>query len=648
MIKDVRVGPNLRLKGITENHRGFPADGNIKCFGADTETVKGIPYTYQVSHNGETIIERITPKNIFPKLISWVNARALKGGVNVVFFHKLNFDLRSVFHKNLKDIYDQYNDIRFERDSYVVKMLYGKVNNAVIWEDLGGYLCPKCGEIDKDDVLQLADKKVCGLVVHGKNKPNVRRNLGKKVLFLDSAAFCPPGSKSLAAALKIYGVNEAKMKAPGGIGEKKIWTPYFKKYALNDAIAEEALGNAILNLHKEYEVTTCVSLPQLASRILRHHFFREGETLVFPPEPCRVASELSYHAGKNGFYVGRGIYDNVYEYDINSAFPKAMRELPQMVKGEYLYTREYYPGQLGIYRIRGTAKNARIPAIFEHDFKPIRRGEFRDLWVTGYEIETLLGNPDYEFKIVDGWLWEPDPSYTHSPLASFVDHFWKLKNEAPKGPKRDTYKNILNSLYGKFAACVEKRTFVDTAFGKVSIIDPGDPRRHFVAGALYHPFIASQITGYVRRDIFNLEKAGNAMHTATDSIKSTVKLPTSNDLGGVKLEVFGRCYLFRTKLYLHFAKTNEHCGHDLEKGWIRQRGTDKQGKIFEDGQHLCKWGLHGYKGDVFKLYAVRHSLMREGHLDYSYKHMVNLREGIKRGEVVSTMVDRHERLQLTK
>ncbi len=134
--------------------------------------------------------------------------------------------------------------------------------------------------------------------------------------------------------------------------------------------------------------------------------------------------------------------------------------------------------------------------------------------------------------------------------------------------------------------------------------------------------------------------------------------------------MFGRCYLFRNKLYLHFAKDTSLCGHNLEKGWLYVNASEanllrevgpspktgfsydaaqdkKMGKLFDwDGQHLCKYGLHGFKGSVFLLYRRSADLLREGHFDYAYDHMVSLREGKLRGEVICDMTSRREHLCL--
>lgn len=667
MLKNVIVGERLREHGIRENHRGYPKHGNIRVFGADTETCKGNIYSIQVASQGEECLEYVTTVSAFPRLMKWIEPRCLDKGVNLVFFHNLRFDVTVLFKDFHETLYDQYNEIYLERDGYVIRMFYGRVNAVSIWKDLGGFTCPMCGEIPSDAVKKMNRMTLCANPQHG--EPTlVKRNLGTRVRWLDSAAFCPPGAKSLQAALKIYGVPYKKLKAPLGLGERELHGQEFETYALNDARAEEALGNAILSLHHDYDISPCISLPQLSARILRHHFFQKGESFPFPPEECRLASELSYHAGKNGMYVPRGVYEDVIEYDINSAFPKAMKEMPQMVKGQYRHVKKYDPRYLGIYRIRGRAlRSLRYPLVFDAAFKPCR-GQFKDEWITGFEYECLQRNKDYRIRLHEGYVWRHHPTYRHSPLAHFVDKFWELKATTPKGPKRDTYKNILNSLYGKFAACVQQHKLIETRYGFIAIDEDEGPT--FTAGSLYHPFIATQITGYVRRELYRLEKRGLALHAATDSIKSFKELKTSECLGGIKKEVHGRCYLFRNKLYLHFARDTSLCGHNLDKGWLYLNDQDRNtlrevgqahktgyaydgvedrtlGKLFDwDGQHLCKVGLHGFKGSSFLLYRHAKTLLEEGHINYTYRHMVSLREGKIRGETICDMTTRHEHLCL--
>lgn len=677
MIKNVQVSDFYRnADGLKESKKGYPVNTPFRIFGADTETVRGVPHTFQVVSEGDEVIERVNAKTIFSRFMAYLEPRLLEKGGNFVFFHNLRFDLTILFNTDHESMYNQYNDITLHRDGYLIKMFYGRVNMALVRKDEGLFKCRTCGEISTVAVKSHDKEWFCANEqAHPKGLPKVKKILGPAVHLVDSAAFCPPGGRSLAAALQIYGVNYKKMRAPEGLGQNYLWDASFKAYALNDARAEEALGLKIMERHKEYDIAHCVSLPQMAGKILRRHFFKSGERLLYPPPDCRTASELSYHAGKNGFYATRGYYPRLIEYDINSAFPKAMKDMPQLCKGRYVRVKRYRPGVLGLYRLTGQRLGGTYPIVYDHAFKVID-GAFSGVWVTGYEVDILKGDPNYVFKVTEGWVFKSDPKYRSSPLASFVDRFWELKSTTPKGPLRDFYKNILNSLYGKFAACRENRPVVETAWGPMAydgywdedLTGPG-AERHYIAGALYHPFIATQITGYVRRELYLLEKRGHALHAATDSIKSSLELATSNELGGIKKEVVGGCYLFRNKLYLHFARDTSLCGHDLKRGWLYVSEHDRRslpdvgkahdtgmaydasqdrfwGKIFHLGEHLCKYGLHGYKGSTFELFRQREKLLKTGYLDYHYEHMVNLREGIKRGETVSDMIEREERLTL--
>lgn len=673
MEKNVNVPWRTKMNGITGASKGFPKDG-VLVLGSDTETIRGKLYTFQVASDRVAELVYSGPRTGFKKLMGNIFPRVKENVRTLVFFHNLRFDVTALFSDHWESMYDQYNEIRLDKDGYVIQMLYGRVNHVRIWEDLGGYVCKNCGLVPTSQIRR-GEERDKEIFTHKRcGGGRARRNLGKGIEFVDSAAFCPPGSKSLAAALKIYGVPYKKLAAPQGLGRRALKGPKFEGYALNDARAERALGSSIIELHKKYDVPPCVSLPHLASRIFRKHFMKPSESYPFPPDKARFAAEYSYHAGKNGCYVKRGVYENVYEYDINSAFPKAMAELPQMIRGKYKKVPSHEKDLVGVYEVSGRFNTGapKYPIVYDSLFR-VCWPEFRREWITGYEVDCLKKDSRYDFKIHKGYVWVPDPKYTHSPLAEFVHHFYRMKQEAPKGPERDTYKNILNSLYGKFAACVEKRVKIITnEWGEISVAEELNPA--FQAGSLYHPFIATQITGYVRKMLYHWEMASQALHSATDSVKTFKELPTSNELGGLKKEVYGRCWIFRNKVYLHFAKDNSLCGHDLKKGWLpakkstieqfrlKEVGEERRtgvvwdredllhrGKLFTpDGQHLCKYATHAFKGSAYLLYESRDRLIEQGTLGYEYDHMVSLREGLKRGERINDMVRRFETMTLEK
>jgi hypothetical protein len=103
-----------------------------------------------------------------------------------------------------------------------------------------------------------------------------------------------------------------------------------------------------------------------------------------------------------------------------------------------------------------------------------------------------------------------------------------------------------------------------------------------------------------------------ALHAATDSIKTLEPITgESNELGGYKLEVKGKCLLFRNKLYVHYD------GNTTEFAKIK------------------KFALHGFTGrlsDLLELYESRKN-------EYTVKHMYKMREAIRQRKTPLTMVD---------
>ena len=479
-----------------------------------------------------------------------------------------------------------------------------------------------------------------------------------RLLVLDSFAFTQTG---LARSLKMFRIAQAKLTPPKGLGSRKLRSKEFENYARQDSIAQYHLGLKILEYHNKYKVRPCVSLPQFASRVFRHYFIQKNEVIKFPPIPCVRGAELSYHGGKNHYHFDKPrVVENVYEADIISAYPYAMSKLPQFSEGKYSRVYSYTPGFCAVYRVTGMVTGG-YPLIFDHSFNPVM-GPFENLWITGFELELAMKSPYIQIECKEGWIWEPSPSYKHSPLAEYVKHFFELKQKTPKtDPNYHFYKIAMNALYGKFQQAIEQRETVIVDDGKGNPVAMGLNGRfdsalgcivsvnsQFKAGGLYNPFIATQITAFVRAMLYRYEVQYEALHSATDAIKTTHKIKSSSGLGGFKIEAFGRCYFFRNKLYLHFSKSFEYCSHNKREDGSPKSKDELQKMIWDKGQHLCKYGLHGYKGTVEDLYANRERLLSGGFYEYEYDHMVGLREGLRRRETVCDMTRRKERLSLTK
>lgn len=616
MIKTVTY-PIFVTAGIKANHRATPLDANLRLFAADNETFEGRPHYLTITDGKTLFAEYVNEKNVFERFRDFTFERCRLRGVNVCYFHVLSFDDLILLFEKRRAIYEQGSDYHFEFKGCEIEGLHGKINTMTI------------------------------------------KYKGRTLKLLDSYSFT---SASLDNSFKMFKIPAEKLAKPPRLGMIRydLLDPqdperlYFEKYAGADTTGLFKLAGKIIDFHREYDVRLSLSLPQFAARVFRHHFFERDEVIPFPPLDCARAAELSYHGGKNRADEDcPKIVEDAYEGDISSAFPYAMAQLPQMVKGVYAKTDKYLDFAPGIYRVSGSDRG-RYPLIFDHAFK--KAPVFKNIWITGHELKRALVSKDIEIEVHEGWVWHADATYKHNPLKEYVEHFYNLKDKTPKtDPNYAFYKLALNGAYGKFcqAVAIEEREWLEDPEAATESIGTeyrwdeaiGDYvriSREHRAGGLYNPFIATQITGHTRGYLYDLETKYGSFHSATDAIKSTNRPAPSPGLGGLKIETFGRCYVFRNKLYLHYARSNKFCGHDLkappEKYWMKHRD--------HDGQHLCKYGLHGFKGSLDDLVKNRRSLIAGKSMPYKYNHMIRLREGLKRKEVICSMVPRNEVLVL--
>ena len=654
MLKSVEIPTHVRM-GLRPTSRDYPLSRNLRVFGSDTETCQGKPMTIQVDGpevdgKEDYLFEYVDGDIIFETFWRWIRARLRPGGVNLCYFHNLNFDLRVLFRKFLKTMYEQNSDIHFthEIDGMVleIKILFGKVNKA--------------------DIL-------CN---------------GTRLQILDSKAFT---QASLSRSLKMFGIPQDKLKSPEGLGsinfgELSNLDPRriaFEEYSRQDARAERYLGLKIMEFHALFSVPPAISLPSYAAKVFRRHFMRSNESIPFPPDKVVKAAEKSYHGGKNGFYLPAPVVrEDLVEVDINSAYPHAMNQLPTLTKGQYMRVEAFKKDAVGIYCISGIVDEqhprAKYRLVYDHAFRPVT-GAFKELWHTCYEVEAMIDQNKVKITDLWGYVWRPDPG-GENPFKRFVDHFYSKKESTPKSdPHYHFYKIVLNALYGKLVSTIEVQSAegedevaklremgvrlpsyirIDERYDKV-LKKNISVAKNWRAGSMYNPFLASLITGHARRYLYDMEIELDAVHSATDSVKTPHLIEKVPGLGGLKVECQGRCFLFRNKLYLHFSKDASYCGHTKppfvypdkapnELGVMIDHPLAKQPLVDSDGQHLCKVALHGYKGPLWVLFDNRYNLIETGKLEYYYTHVVGLREGLRRGLTPCDFIQVPETLDIFK
>lgn len=264
--------------------------------------------------------------------------------------------------------------------------------------------------------------------------------------------------------------------------------------------------------------------------------------------------------------IGYGYINPVSHYDIVSAYPSAIRFLPNLTKLRWINKRQGTPprGRLYLARIRWDIPVCRWGCL------PWRSKDGTILWPMqgegwywSHEIEAAVdkfGESNFEF--VEYWLAEGQLEY---PFKSLIEEAFAYRAElkAKGHPSHVAVKLVLNSMYGKFAQTVGKATY-------------------------HSPIWAGLITAQTRAEL-NRHITNDVVLVMTDSIWSSkpLEVPVGNHLGGWEHQDEDFLWLAEAGLY--------SAGNlDSDTSFTWQRGYDKTNPV--DIQRLVKeWT----KGDPF-------------------------------------------------
>lgn len=401
----------------------------------------------------------------------------------------------------------------------------------------------------------------------------------RRVRVMDGAAFY---TTSLDAAAAMLGIGRKIEMQSKRFTVADLDNELFLQYARQDAYLTRRIGEQIAELHETFDVPTCITAPHFAARVFRRHFLRSE--IPLPDPDLEQAGLSSYHGGKNGYYLnGPKHLSNVYAYDITSAYPEAMRALPNPETAAFHWTEGYEPGVAALWRISGRYRSCKYRGLMHHGNGFHETGDITDAWTTSYELDAAVERGEIELTDCVGYVMRGESGT--GPLVEYVDRFFTMKREAV-GAMRIAAKLFLNSLYGKFFQKVplgivgyyDAETLDQN--GVVQFID-SDPTQPFdyQAGGLYHPPIASLITGFVRAKIHRLEHKYGALMTSTDGFFARRK-PDPADIGGnlgaLTVEK-GDLSIWRERLY------------DF-------RPADPASK--------AKFALHGFRGSIDELRRI--------------------------------------------
>lgn len=306
----------------------------------------------------------------------------------------------------------------------------------------------------------------------------------------------------------------------------------------------------------------------VANKVLRKYniiISRESPTEVLD------ASQFAYAGGRfEPFALGRHP-NTVWEYDINSAYPEAITQLPDISKGRWEYVVGFQPGTFGVWNIDYRTGDG---AWYETDRpQPLfcRSGSGSISYPC--EVQGWYWTPEAELvpdSVIDGWVFREDEG---TRPFTFVKEMYANRRLLihQKDPTERALKLILNSLYGKLAQTVGGRN--------------GPPTWHQLEYAGF-------ITSFTRAKLFNAVKLNPSAIIAveTDALFSTepLDLPLSENLGDWKEDVFDEIVYLQSGVY--YAKDGDEIISKY-RGMDKDKFTNQPLDLPYDEvvEHLFKW-----------------------------------------------------------
>ncbi|RZD41663.1 MAG: DNA polymerase [Thaumarchaeota archaeon] len=249
------------------------------------------------------------------------------------------------------------------------------------------------------------------------------------------------------------------------------------------------------------------------------------------PESVANFAWNSYFGGRFEM-MQRGFIGKAHIYDINSAYPYAISQLPDLTKGDWYRGDEIVPNAtVGFFKISVDIDDMKIVCPF-----PFRKNNSiiypSGKFVTHCTLQELQVIDDVSYVILDSVQFVPHTK--KKPYKKFINNLYNKRLELKRNndPMQMPIKIILNSIYGKTGQITNNRV-----------------------GGMFNPVIFAYITGFTRAMLYQFMKKhqleNHIVAFATDSICITKKLNVnSQKLGGFSFEASGDdCYFLQNGFY---------------------------------------------------------------------------------------------------
>lgn len=338
-----------------------------------------------------------------------------------------------------------------------------------------------------------------------------------------------------------------------------------------------------VNENKDKIIEYCINDSQLVQELavkLQNNFAKVGISFVKPYSQAFISAKFfqlncnipifynkayqryaykTYSGGRFELFR-KGYFDDMYSYDIKMAYSYEISNLLDLSKGQWCKNTKIFDDFVyGFLRCKYECdnKDIAVKTFTRNGLNVYPRTSKKEIYITLNEYNYIKEHKLGKIKLLDGWFWYPEEEVKlFDKVKDIFRERERIRKEQPE--IADTYKKLLNSLYGKFFQLIPKweklgdREWHDNVkyVGKKGFEELYI--RRWITGNLFCPVYATIITSNTRLRVLDMvrENYDTAIATFTDSFLSTEKLNIKgSNLGEWDKDKHGELILVGTGIY---------------------------------------------------------------------------------------------------
>jgi hypothetical protein len=345
------------------------------------------------------------------------------------------------------------------------------------------------------------------------------------ITFLDTIRHWPVSVEGMG---KIIGLAKLTMPHLGCICDDCV------EYCRRDTEITWRYVYAMLERYNDLGLTSLRStLPSMAFQLFRQFYPNEFPSI---PEYIKNSMRKGYFGGRVEIYQTNEIDGPINHYDVNSLFPSVMlSESYPNVDSLYVTEKPDFAKE-GIFEGWINLPSSDFPCL------PVRSSEIL------FPYGSLYGSwpyPEVRQALNDGaeilsCKQAIEFDEVENPFDGYVKFCYQKRLESINVIDSQFYKLLLNSLYGKFGSHNEITVIYNDEEKSLS----GESKQANIIWSAY-------VTSYARLKLLGyLRSASKNYYTDTDSLFTPDKLPTSSEIGALKLEgIYSKAWFKGNKIY---------------------------------------------------------------------------------------------------